>query len=241
VSKGALNLDPALAAHLVSARRLEEGRGRCATGVASIDALLGGGWPQGALSERIGRRSCGRSALLLASLARAIAAGETVALVDAGDRLDPRRAAACGVPLPHLLWIRGGGGGRDDGLAQALKAIDLVVAAGGFGLVVLDVGEAPPRVPTAVWIRLKHAAERQRTAVVVATPARAVGPFAAAAVALLAGGPRFRDDGPPLFEGLRAQAERLRGARGAWGGPAMEMQTGEEDERCASLAFSYHS
>jgi protein ImuA len=217
----ALNLDPALVAQLVSVQRLEEGRGRAPTGVATLDGLLGGGWPRAALSELAGRRSSGRTALLLASLGRAIAAGETVALIDTGDRLDPRRAAACGVPLPFLLWI------RCEDVARALKAADLVVAAGGFGMVALDLGEARPRLPSAAWIRLKHAAERQGTALVVAAPARVVGPFAAAAVELSPERPRFLGEGCALFSGLDARIERPRG-RGKF----------QEAAPCAWLAFS---
>ena len=71
---------------------------------------------------------------MLATLARAIAAGEATALVDAGGggggSLDARAAAAAGLALPALLWIR-------CAPAQALKAADLVVAAGGFGVVAL--------------------------------------------------------------------------------------------------------
>ena len=218
-------LDPALASHLVSARRLEERRGCRPSGVASLDKLLGGGWPRAALAELSGRRSSGRTAILLASLGRAIAAGETVALVDVGGTLDPRRAAAAGVPLPHLFWIRA------DGVGQALKATDLVVAAGGFDLVVLDLGDVRPRAPTAAWIRLKHGAERQGTTIVVATPTRAVGAFAASAVELSAAAPVF--SAPALLLGLNATATRERH------GSSNAADNGEA--RCACVAFTCRS
>src|SRR5207344_1912807 len=121
-------LDPALLSPLISAQRLEDRRGRRSSGLPALDRLLGGGWPRAALAELRGRRSSGRTAILYASLARAIAAGETAALVDVGGALDPRGAAAAGIDLPRLLWIRATAG-------QALKAADLVVAAGGFDLV----------------------------------------------------------------------------------------------------------
>jgi recA bacterial DNA recombination protein len=218
----AFDLTPELAAHLVPARRLEERRGHRATGVAPLDALLGGGWPRAALSELSGRRSSGRTAILFASLARAIAAGETVALVDACDALDPRSAAACGIALPRLLWIRSAGD-------HALKAADLVVGAGGIDIVAVDLGERAPRAPSASWIRLKHGAERQGTTIVVATPGRVVGAFAAAAVELSAATPAFWGHGdPPLFDGLRVRAARGRGAS-------------DEEAACAWLAFTSHS
>jgi hypothetical protein len=223
-----LGLEPELAAHLVPARRLEERRGRRGSGLPRLDALLGGGWPRAALCELRGRRSSGRTAVLLASLARAIAAGETAALVDTGGTLDPRRAAACGVDLPRLLWIR-------CGQKEAFKAADMVVAAGGFDLVALDLGDARARAPTAAWVRLKHAAERQGTTIVVATPAPTAGTFAAAAVELTGGSPRFFADGPPLFDGVRARATRVRGRRGGDTGGT------EEGTLCAWVVFSSHS
>lgn len=236
--KAVLNLDPALSAHLVSASRLAEKRPRCATGIDALDDLLRGGWPMGALSELCGRRSSGRTTVLYAALASAIAARHTVALVDSGGALDPRRAAQAGIALDRLLWIRCGG-------AQALKAADLLLSAGGFGLLALDLGEG--RVNRAAWNRLKHAAERQQTAVLVATPWRTVGAFAAAAISLRARRVRFHrhhaGDGdasaaapnaacPPLLADLETLVERERG--GAARGPAVA----EGDGACASLVFS---
>src|SRR6476620_10359398 len=84
-------LDPALLSHLISAARLEDRRGRGSRGLPALDRLLGGGWPRAALCELTGRRSSGRTAILYAALARAISAGEAVALVDVGGGLDPRR------------------------------------------------------------------------------------------------------------------------------------------------------
>src|SRR5512143_1726070 len=49
-----------------------------------------GGLPRGTLVEVVGRRSSGRFALALAALAAATQAGESAALVDLGDQLDPQ-------------------------------------------------------------------------------------------------------------------------------------------------------
>jgi hypothetical protein len=239
---------------------LAEKRARCATGIAALDALLGGGWPCGALSELCGRRSSGRTSVLYASLASALGAGHTVALVDHGGALDPRHAAASGIALPDLLWIR-------CGAEQVLKAADLVVAAGGFGLVALDLGEGRARIPSAAWNRLKHAAERQQTAVLVATPWRTVGAFAGAAITLRARRVRFHhqhpdaegtsavalsanasanDTGavpcPPLLADLETTAERERGGlfRGTNGADG-ESESGWGEGSCASLVFSSRS
>jgi hypothetical protein len=50
-----------------------------------------------------------------------------------------------------------------------------VVNAGGFHLVAIDFGDEHPRIPSAAWVRLKHATERQGTTVLVASPAALVG------------------------------------------------------------------
>jgi recA bacterial DNA recombination protein len=235
-----LELDPELSSRLVTAQRLEELRGHRGSGLSELDAILGGGWPRGALSEISGRRSSGRTSVVLAALARAGRAGEATALVDTGGALDPRAAAACGVALPRLLWIR-------CTPAQALKAADLVVSAGGFDVIAIDLGEERSRAPTASWVRLKHGAERQGTSVLVATTAHAVGAFAAAAVELGAATPRFLTDvGPPLFDGARVKVEcRRRAARNTerseTDGPQVthEMDnTKEEQASCAWLAFT---
>jgi hypothetical protein len=212
-----MSLGPEILAHIVPARRLAERRDYLSTGVALLDEMLGGGWPRGALAELHGRRSSGRTAILYASLARSIAAGQSVALVDAGGSLDPRFAATAGIALPRLLWIR-------SGPEQALKATDLVVSAGGFDLVALDFGEQRPRVPSAAWIRLKHGAKRQRTTILVTTPATLLGSFASPTIELAAAVPRFEN----LFVGLRSQATCVRGNHSHQVPP------------CAWLAFSHH-
>jgi len=230
----ALKLDPELASHLVSAQRLEALRGHRGSGLPELDALLGGGWPRGALSELLGRRSSGRTSVMLAALARAARAGEAVALVDTDGALDPRAAAACGVALPRLLWIR-------CEPAQALKAADLVVSAGGFDVLALDLGDERPRVPTAAWVRLKHGAERQGTSVLVSTSARTVGAFAAAAAELQAATPSFftnlgkglAEGGPPLLGGVRVKIECLRRS----GRSATDIP-GDHHAPCAWLAFT---
>src|SRR5262245_30395705 len=58
------------------------------TGIAPLDARLGGGFPRGQLSEIVGPRSAGRTSLVLQMLAAATARGELVALVDALDMFD---------------------------------------------------------------------------------------------------------------------------------------------------------
>ena len=207
---------------------------RRATGLAALDALLGGGWPHAALSEISGPRSSGRTAVVRAALAAAISAGESTALVDVGGTLDARAvmsttATATTSPGPPLLWIR-------CDAAQALKAADLVVAAGGFGTVALDLCDARLRIPDAAWMRLRHAARAQGTTVLVASGARRLGAFAAAAVDL-GGVPAFDPEGPPLFARLEVRAHRLRNGRSQ----SSSSQSDGKQQPCVSLAFMSRS
>jgi recombination protein RecA len=156
------------------------------TGIASLDALVGGGLPRGQLSELVGPRSSGRTSLMLQMLASATARGEIVALVDALDMLDVESTSAAGVDLERLLWVRGHvvanpGLCRDlnqRALEQALRALALILQAGNFGLVLFDVAEAPTdavrRLPFTTWLRLQRIIEGgQTTCVLVGSEAMA--------------------------------------------------------------------
>jgi len=146
------------------------------TGHAPLDARLQGGIPRGQMSELVGPRSSGRTALMLQLVAAATRRGELVALVDALDMLDVESAAAAGIDLDRLLWIRGfvvpnPGMCRDmnqRAMVQAVRALTLVLQAGNFGLVVFDAGESPAdalrRLPFTTWLRLQRMAEAGSTA-----------------------------------------------------------------------------
>jgi recombination protein RecA len=78
------------------------------TGIQAVDALLEGGLPVGALTEIVGPESSGRTSLALSSIAQLTGAGKVCAWVDVGDMLKPECAAAAGIALPYLLWVRCG-------------------------------------------------------------------------------------------------------------------------------------
>lgn len=167
-----------------------------ATGIAAVDELMGGGLPVGAISELTGTASSGRTSLALAFVAQRTAEARACAWVDVNDAFDPESAAANGVRLKQLLWIRcqdeAGAGfatgrsarGESAGVAgrrrtrtcwtrldQGLRATDLLLQAGGFAAIVLDVGDTAPeqgsRIPLATWFRFRQAAERTRCSLVV--------------------------------------------------------------------------
>lgn len=134
------------------------------TGIDAVDQLIGG-VPRRALTEICGPDSSGRTALFTSLLAQATRRGEYCALVDASDSFDPQSAARAGVQLAQLLWIRCGGAAE-----RALKATDLMVQAGGFGLIGMDLGDLPDaavrRISLASWFRLRHVVERTNAALV---------------------------------------------------------------------------
>ena len=241
-------------------------RPHAATGIASVDALLDGGLPLGAISELAGPECSGRTSLALSFLARMTKEGRVCAWIDVLDALDPASAAAAGVDLERLLWVRcgvqsaahpaarstftlpekclvppgvtkglhGGGFGphprmeakglsaavsgllhpqaiaarcaepqhrgpviketfapsikldRANRLAnrnaagkpwprmeQALRAADLLLLAGGFAAIVLDMAGIAPeyatRVPMATWFRYRAAAERTQASFLLLT------------------------------------------------------------------------
>lgn len=142
--------------------------------VAALDACLRGGLPRGQLSELAGPQSSGRMTLLLQMMAAATARGEIVAFVDTLDRLDVASAAAAGVDLSRLLWIRGDEI-AERALDRALKALNLVLQAGGFGIVAIDLADVPPaairQIPFNTWMRVQRVIEGSDTACVLLTSA----------------------------------------------------------------------
>jgi recombination protein RecA len=133
-------------------------------GIPEIDSLAGG-LPRGSLTEICGPPCAGRTSLLLSALASRTAQAEVCALVDGHDGFDPYSAEAAGVELNHLLWVRC----RD--INQALRATDLLLQGGGFGLIALDLSDIPPEtvryVPLNAWFRFRRAVEDTPTILVL--------------------------------------------------------------------------
>jgi hypothetical protein len=140
--------------------------------VEPLDLLSAAGrdFPRGRISELVGTRSSGRTSVLHALLAASTGRGEYAALVDSKDAFDACSAAACsdagGVELSKLVWVRCGGNAE-----HALRAADLLIQAGGFGVVALDLAEATPaalnRIPPTAWFRFRRAVESTPTILVV--------------------------------------------------------------------------
>lgn len=78
------------------------------TGIQSLDNLLQGGLPVGAITEMIGPECSGRTSLALSFLAQVTQSAKVCAWIDVADVFDPESAAAAGVDLSRLLWVRCG-------------------------------------------------------------------------------------------------------------------------------------
>jgi hypothetical protein len=158
------------------------------TRIEDLDRLLNGGLPVGAISELTGPASSGRTSVALAFLAQRTTSGHVCAWVDASDAFDPESAAASGVCLKQLLWIRcrnvAVSSVRESAqkrsvekakpwsrLEQAMRATDLLLQAGGFAAIILDLGDEAVehglRIPLATWFRLRQAADRTRGSLIV--------------------------------------------------------------------------
>src|ERR1022692_912573 len=157
------------------------------SGVREIDALTGG-LPRGCLTEVCGPASSGRTSVLLAALAAATQRQEVCALVDISDAFNPHSAAAAGVNFEKLLWVRCGMRLQQSGspqrhrntekkekiekpVEQALRVTDLLLQSGGFGLVVIDLGDTPLKmarcIPLTSWFRFQRAVEHTPTVLFV--------------------------------------------------------------------------
>ena len=135
------------------------------SGVAEIDALTGG-LPRGAITEIFGPASSGRTSLMYSLLAYASTHEETCALVDTNDVFAPTSAIAAGMNFNRLLWVRCAGN-----LEHAFKAADLLLHAGGFGLVMLDLGDVPGKearqIISSWWYRFRRTVEDRPTVLTV--------------------------------------------------------------------------
>jgi hypothetical protein len=169
-----------------------------------IDGLLGL-FPPGRLSEIVGPRSSGASSLLLALIARITTSGGQVAFVDGMDALDPASAAAAGVDLSALLWVKCGGR-----LRVALSAADLLVRCPGFALVVLDLDELGP-MPASAHLRLQRAVEGGDTILITRSARHREGSPASLVLATRRLAPRWMGLRPlTRLAGLRSEVSIFR-------------------------------
>src|SRR5499427_121042 len=156
----------------VFARQENRPREILSAGITEIDEVWYG-FPRGAITELHGPPSCGRTSVMVATLAAATANEETCALIDCSDTFDLLSAASAGVSFERLLWVRG-----DHNLERTFKAVDLLLHGGGFGLVALNLADMPPlslrRIISTWWFRFRRAIENTPTVLLVMSPVACV-------------------------------------------------------------------
>ncbi len=125
------------------------------TGVPMLDLALAGGIPRGRITEVVGMRGAGKTALLREVVRRVLAGGSWVAWVDARRTLAPEPWAALG---SRLVMIRP----RD--AKRGAWCADLLLRSGVFALVVLD---GAPLLSRVNGVRLAQLARERDAALVV--------------------------------------------------------------------------
>jgi recA bacterial DNA recombination protein len=139
---------------------------RLVTGLSFLDKCIGGGLPQGAITELISpRTSAGSASLIYALLHAAHRDNYFLALIDGRDSFDP-----CGLKnasMRHLLWV------RCSKAAEVIKAADLLLRDRNFPLVILDLVLNSPeelrKILQTNWYRLQRLVELAPTACLVLT------------------------------------------------------------------------
>lgn len=206
------------------------------SGITQIDTLVGGGIVRGRISELIGPISAGRTSLAAAFAASATYRGEVVGWIDGANAFDPASMVTAGVALARVLWVSV----RDETVARSLrksssgpftrkqsallKAAELVLDAGGFGLVVIDFGDLRYPIPQSSALRLARAAERSGSVVIALASHRMCGTFASLSIAMnrvAASFGRTAIGGPAVFDALEQEARVARNKFGGSGGRAI--------------------
>lgn len=140
--------------------------GQLATGLPAFDKVLGGGLPQGAITELTSPNvSAGSASLIYALLQIAHRERYFIAVVDGRDSFDPQPLGQA--KLRNLLWV------RCTQAMEAVKAADLLLRDGNFPLVILDLvlnaADELLKIPQTSWYRLQRLVEPVPTAFLVLT------------------------------------------------------------------------
>ncbi|UCF39139.1 MAG: hypothetical protein JSU96_09995 [Acidobacteriota bacterium] len=192
------------------------------TGVPVLDQLLQGGIPRGKMVEIAGDICSGKTSLTFNILAQATGQEELVAYIDTFNTLDPRYLEKSGVDLSRVLWIRCNPE-KNNPLDTALKALDILVQAGGFGVILLDIASLPffkrapiHRISPHSWFRAQRALKGSHTALLILSSHKATGSAAFWALSIQKEGSRWI---PPhsgqrtanYFQGMKCIAQLIRG------------------------------
>lgn len=204
---GALTFRPALEPETVS------------FGIPELDQQ-GTGMMRGCLTEICGPASSGRTTLMLSAMREITRRGEYCALVDTSSAFNPYSGAANEVVLKNLFVVRcAAPHPKLTSVDKALRAVDMIVSDGGFGLVILDLGDIRPelaqKVPLSYWYRFRRAVESTNSCFVVVEQHPFARSCAAQVITLRScdsewATTRGRADSPKLLTGIQFVAEVTR-------------------------------
>jgi hypothetical protein len=207
---------------------------RLGSGLDALDAIIDGGILRGRISEFVGPVGSGRTTIAARFISAATSAGEVVAWIENSRGFDPADIAAGCANLDRVLWASvdehrklafdHSGRVRRYRFSSVFKAAEMVLKAGGFGLVVIDIGASAAPMPQSIALRLAREAERSSAAVIVLAPYRICGTFAALSLKLArvkASFTRLAPASPTLFDGYVIEASTIRNKSGRTGGNAI--------------------
>jgi hypothetical protein len=207
---------------------------RLGSGLGALDAIIDGGLVRGRISEIIGPIGSGRTTVAARFVAAATQAGEIIAWIESTHSFDPAAIAAGNASLERILWASmsasrqvftdPSGRLRCNRFVAVVQAAELVLKAGGFGLVVIDLGIGAAPLPQGIALRLARETERSGAAVIVIAPHRVCGTFAALSLKLMrieTSFNRLAPASPWLFDGLIIQALTVRNKLGRTDASAM--------------------
>ncbi|MGO9455052.1 MAG: hypothetical protein ACLQDV_28990 [Candidatus Binataceae bacterium] len=231
---GIVSLQNRDAAHIFRGHELTAKHRRLSSGLAALDAILDGGIVRGRVSEIVGPIGSGRTSIAARFISAATLVGEVTAWIEGARNFDPADIAAGSASLDRILWasvddrrtlaLDSSGRFHRYRFSSVFKAAEMVLKAGGFGLVVIDIGPHAVPLPQSIALRLAREAERSGTAVIVVAPYRICGTFAALSLKLTrleASFNRIAPASPALFDGVVIQASTVRNKLGRTGGSAV--------------------
>jgi hypothetical protein len=188
-----------------------------ATGLASLDEVLAGGFPRGSIVTLEGPPSSGASALAARLLAQATREG-LGALVQSEGRLSALGLAAAGVRLERLAIVT-----AEEPLG-IVRAADILVRSGSFAVVAIPLPRRVRGIGASVWHRLSGLVQRTGTVLTVGgvDPPAELRAAASVRLGLAIGHVRFRGPSGPFGElaGYEIEASVHKHRRAAPGGHA---------------------
>lgn len=236
-SSSSLNPQVPEIAEVFRGRELTRKDRRIPCDLNAVNLALGGGLLRGRLNEVVGHQATGKTSLAVSFLANATRRGETAAWIDFAGVFDPHSIESAGVDLTRVLWVCCADEKRERRRGDIfLKAAELVLETGGFGLTVFDFGDRAFPLTPGVALRLARRAERTAAAVLILAPRRICGTFAALTLTLMRSYPCFSRpsrSAPALFDGFMVEARVSRNKLGGTGGhAAWRMQIDPADPVC---------